>query len=53
MYLFIIGNLPSNNTPPIQSQPLNTPVNTSALAVLSGLSADRLGIDAQNRRTRK
>lgn len=54
MYLlFLIGSLPSNNVSPIQSQPLNTPVNTSALAVLSGLSADRLGIETQNRRTRK
>lgn len=44
-------NLPSNSTSPIQSQPLSTPVNTSALAVLSGLSADRLGIEAQNRRS--
>jgi len=44
-------NLPSNNTSPIQSQPLSTPVNTSALAVLSGLSADRLAIETQNRRS--
>jgi len=44
-------NLPSNNTSPIQSQPLSAPVNTSALAVLSGLSADRLSIEAQNRRS--
>ncbi|VVC30356.1 RNA recognition motif domain [Cinara cedri] len=43
-------NLPSNNTSPIQPPALSTPVNTSALAVLSGLSADRLGIETQNRR---
>lgn len=48
-----IGNLPSNNTSPIQPQALSTPVNTSALAVLSGLSADRLGLDTQNRRSCK
>jgi len=44
-------NLPSNNTSALQSQPLSAPVNTSALAVLSGLSADRLGIESQNRRS--
>jgi len=51
--LIFIGNLPSNNPSPNQSQSLSTPVNTSALAVLSGLSADRLGIETQNRRSRK
>ncbi|XP_015365905.1 PREDICTED: myelin expression factor 2 isoform X2 [Diuraphis noxia] len=44
-------NLPSNNTSSNQSQSLSSPVNTSALAVLSGLSADRLGIETQNRRS--
>lgn len=44
-------NLPSNNSSPNQTQSLSTPVNTSALAVLSGLSADRLGIETQNRRS--
>lgn len=53
LYLFVIGSLPSNNTSPIQSQPLSTPVNTSALAVLSGLGADRLSIETQNRRSCK
>lgn len=53
MSVYFIGNLPSNNTSPIQSQPLSAPVNTSALAVLSGLGADRLSIEAQNRRSRK
>lgn len=51
--IFLIGNLPSNVTSPIQPQPLNTPVNTNALAVLSGLNADRLGLETQNRRSRK
>lgn len=53
LFLFLLGNIPSNNTSSIQPQSLSTPVNTSALAVLSGLSADRLGIDNQNRRSRK
>lgn len=44
-------NLPSNISSPIQPQPLNTPVNTNALAVLSGLNADRLGLESQNRRS--
>ncbi|XP_050429955.1 myelin expression factor 2 [Adelges cooleyi] len=44
-------NLPSNNNSPVQPQSINTPVNTSALAMLSGLSADRLGIETQNRRS--
>ncbi|XP_050548645.1 myelin expression factor 2 [Daktulosphaira vitifoliae] len=44
-------NLPSNSSSSVQSQSLNPPVNTSALAMLSGLSADRLGIETQSRRS--